>query len=105
MSNDESQENLFDMNKDNQEPSGQDNDTSNLGATDGASDEHIDIINIDDEMKSSYLEYAMSVIVGRALPDARDEVKPSIDAFYIPYSQATPPQNHIKNVPVLLGMF
>lgn len=78
MSNDESQENLFDMNKDNQEPSGQDNDNnaSSLGATDGASDEHIDIINIDDEMKSSYLEYAMSVIVGRALPDARDGLKP-----------------------------
>ena len=33
-------------------------------------------INIDDEMKSSYLEYAMSVIVGRALPDVRDGLKP-----------------------------
>ncbi|MBL6723047.1 MAG: DNA gyrase subunit A [Candidatus Margulisbacteria bacterium] len=40
------------------------------------STESIDIINIDDEMKSSYLEYAMSVIVGRALPDARDGLKP-----------------------------
>ena len=36
----------------------------------------INPINIDDEMKSSYLEYAMSVIVGRALPDARDGLKP-----------------------------
>ena len=35
-----------------------------------------DIINIDDEMKSSFLEYAMSVIVSRALPDARDGLKP-----------------------------
>ena len=35
-----------------------------------------EIINIDDEMKSSYLEYAMSVIVGRALPDVRDGLKP-----------------------------
>ena len=33
-------------------------------------------INIEDEMKQSYLDYAMSVIVGRALPDARDGLKP-----------------------------
>jgi len=33
-------------------------------------------INIEDELKSSYLEYAMSVIVGRALPDVRDGLKP-----------------------------
>ena len=32
--------------------------------------------NISDEMKSSYLSYAMSVIVSRALPDARDGLKP-----------------------------
>src|SRR5690554_1713303 len=33
-------------------------------------------INIEDEMRQSYLDYAMSVIVGRALPDARDGLKP-----------------------------
>jgi len=33
-------------------------------------------INIEDEMKSAYLDYAMSVIVGRALPDVRDGLKP-----------------------------
>ena len=33
-------------------------------------------INISEEMKSSYMDYAMSVIVGRALPDARDGLKP-----------------------------
>ena len=33
-------------------------------------------INIDQEMRSSYLDYAMSVIVARALPDARDGLKP-----------------------------
>ncbi|MCF6355686.1 MAG: DNA gyrase subunit A [Candidatus Polarisedimenticolaceae bacterium] len=33
-------------------------------------------VNLEDEMKSSYLEYAMSVIVGRALPDVRDGLKP-----------------------------
>jgi DNA gyrase subunit A len=33
-------------------------------------------INIEEEMKRSYLDYAMSVIIGRALPDARDGLKP-----------------------------
>jgi len=33
-------------------------------------------ISIKDEMEKSYLDYAMSVIVGRALPDARDGLKP-----------------------------
>src|SRR3954466_11586251 len=32
--------------------------------------------NIEDEMKTSYIDYAMSVIVGRALPDVRDGFKP-----------------------------
>jgi DNA gyrase subunit A len=34
------------------------------------------IINIEEEMKTSYLDYAMSVIVGRALPDVKDGLKP-----------------------------
>src|SRR3954465_12208000 len=34
-------------------------------------------VNIEDEMKRSYMDYAMSVIVGRALPDARDGLKPA----------------------------
>src|SRR5882757_1919469 len=33
-------------------------------------------INIEDEMRRSYLDYAMSVIIGRALPDVRDGLKP-----------------------------
>ncbi len=33
-------------------------------------------VNIEDEMRSSYIDYAMSVIVGRALPDVRDGLKP-----------------------------
>ena len=33
-------------------------------------------VNIDQEMRSAYLDYAMSVIVARALPDARDGLKP-----------------------------
>jgi DNA gyrase subunit A len=37
---------------------------------------HIEPINIEQEMKASFLEYAMSVIVSRALPDAKDGMKP-----------------------------
>ena len=33
-------------------------------------------VNIIDEMRTSYLDYAMSVIIGRALPDVRDGLKP-----------------------------
>jgi DNA gyrase subunit A len=33
-------------------------------------------ISIEKEMKKSYLDYAMSVIIGRALPDIRDGLKP-----------------------------
>lgn len=33
-------------------------------------------VNIEDEMKSSYIDYSMSVIVSRALPDVRDGFKP-----------------------------
>src|SRR5512139_2373153 len=39
-------------------------------------DERLGQIAIEDEMKSSYLDYAMSVIVARALPDVRDGLKP-----------------------------
>jgi DNA gyrase subunit A len=33
-------------------------------------------VNIEDEMRHSYVDYAMSVIIGRALPDVRDGLKP-----------------------------
>ncbi len=36
----------------------------------------VKLVNIEDDMKSSYIDYAMSVIVGRALPDVRDGLKP-----------------------------
>jgi DNA gyrase subunit A len=45
-----------------------------LGGDGGARD--IVPINIEDEMRRSYLDYSMSVIVGRALPDIRDGLKP-----------------------------
>jgi DNA gyrase subunit A len=38
--------------------------------------EHIIDVEIEDQMRSSYLDYAMSVIVSRALPDVRDGLKP-----------------------------
>src|SRR5215510_10441142 len=45
------------------------------GAADGGSP--FEPLNIEDELKESYLNYAMSVIISRALPDARDGLKPS----------------------------
>ena len=37
---------------------------------------HYEKVNLTDEMQTSYLDYAMSVIMGRALPDVRDGLKP-----------------------------
>lgn len=51
-------------------------DTPNLDPTPGTPDHEFQRIDIVDEMKTSYLDYAMSVIVARALPDARDGLKP-----------------------------
>jgi len=34
------------------------------------------LVNIESEMKKSYMDYAMSVIIGRAIPDVRDGLKP-----------------------------
>ncbi|MES2474871.1 MAG: DNA gyrase subunit A [Verrucomicrobiota bacterium] len=41
------------------------------------SDEHIKAINVAEELSNSFLEYSMSVIISRALPDVRDGLKPS----------------------------
>ncbi len=46
------------------------------GTPPGGSNPSLIPINIEDEMRYSYLAYSMSVIVGRALPDARDGLKP-----------------------------
>ncbi len=45
-------------------------------AGDGGNNKNLIPINIEDEMRRSYLDYAMSVIVGRALPEVRDGLKP-----------------------------
>ncbi|MFB6298514.1 MAG: DNA gyrase subunit A [Salinirussus sp.] len=44
--------------------------------TEAAPAAHIEPVRIEDEMEQSYIDYAMSVIAGRALPDARDGLKP-----------------------------
>jgi DNA gyrase subunit A len=44
---------------------------------DSASADPTHPVNIEDEMKRSYMDYAMSVIIGRALPDVRDGLKPA----------------------------
>lgn len=46
-------------------------------STDETSYDNIEHIDLEEEMKTSYLRYAMSVIVSRALPDVRDGLKPS----------------------------
>ena len=38
--------------------------------------EKVILVDLEQEMKTSYLDYSMSVIVGRALPDVRDGLKP-----------------------------
>ena len=46
------------------------------GGIDQISGGNFELRNLEDEMRSAYLDYAMSVIVGRALPDVRDGLKP-----------------------------
>jgi DNA gyrase subunit A len=53
-----------------------DQESSGGGLFPPADNKNLIPINIEDEMKRSYLDYAMSVIVGRALPDVRDGLKP-----------------------------
>jgi DNA gyrase subunit A len=60
-------------------------------------------IDIEDEMKKSYLDYAMSVIVGRALPDVRDGLKPvHRRILYAMYEMGmTPDKPHRKSARVV----
>jgi DNA gyrase subunit A len=59
----------------------------------------VKIISIVDEMKRSYLDYAMSVIVSRALPDARDGLKPVHRRvlYAMHESGYTPDKKHVKS--------
>src|SRR6202047_5113574 len=60
-------------------------------------------VSILDEMKRSYLDYAMSVIVARALPDARDGLKPvHRRILYSMYEQGhTPDKKYVKSARVV----
>ena len=61
-------------------------------------------VNLEDEMKQSYLDYAMSVIVGRALPDARDGLKPvHRRALYAMYEQSNDWNKPYKKSARLVG--
>lgn len=59
-------------------------------------------INIEDEMKSCYIDYAMSVIIGRAIPDVRDGLKPvHRRTLYAMRESATPATSPTRRAPVL----
>ena len=67
--------------------------------------EKIDPISINEEMRTSYLDYAMSVIIGRALPDIRDGLKPvHRRILYAMQVVVMPITKHIKNLLVLWEM-
>ena len=63
-----------------------------------AANEKIDTINVADEMKNSFLDYSMSVIISRALPDARDGLKPSQRRILYAMSELSlyPGRKHFK---------
>ena len=48
----------------------------NLGLEATQDSDRVVRVNIEEQMKTSYIDYSMSVIVGRALPDVRDGFKP-----------------------------
>ena len=65
--------------------------------------ENHETIAIADELKKSYLDYAMSVIVSRALPDVRDGLKPvHRRILYAMIKGDTTGQSHIKSQQELL---
>jgi DNA gyrase subunit A len=62
------------------------------------------MIDIDDEMQQSYLDYAMSVIVARALPDARDGMKPvHRRILYAMHSMGIGPETSFKKSARIVG--
>ncbi len=76
-------------------------DDNNLPGDQGPSD--IRPISIVDEMKRSYLDYAMSVIVARALPDARDGLKPVHRRILFSMNEQghTPDKKYVKSARVV----
>ena len=68
-----------------------------------ANDQRIIPINIEDEMKSAYIDYSMSVIVARALPDVRDGLKPVHRRILYAMDQLglTPNKSHKKSARIV----
>ena len=64
---------------------------------------HIKQINIVDEMKKSYIDYAMSVIISRAIPDVRDGLKPVHRRILYAMSELglTPDKQHRKSARIV----
>lgn len=75
------------------------NGSENGGGRPPITEDGIEPIAIEDELKSSYLDYAMSVIVSRALPDARDGLKPvHRRILYAMYDEGfTPDKKFVKS--------
>src|SRR5512134_203850 len=65
---------------------------------------NIQQVDIDAQMRSSYLDYAMSVIVARALPDARDGLKPvHRRILYAMYDMGLRPETSYKKSARIVG--
>jgi DNA gyrase subunit A len=61
-------------------------------------------VSIQDEMRTSYLDYAMSVIIGRAIPDVRDGLKPvHRRILYSMYEQNLGPRARTRRAPTVVG--
>ncbi len=62
------------------------------------SDQRVELINVADEMSRSFLDYSMSVIISRALPDVRDGLKPSQRRILFAMSELSlyPNKKHMK---------
>lgn len=68
-------------------------------------DKNLVNVNLTKEMKASFIDYAMSVIVARALPDVRDGLKPVHRRILYGMNELGVTQtNPIKNLLVLQGM-
>ncbi len=65
------------LTKDPNDPTEPNEPRSSIAAASFAANEKIAKINVADEIKNSFLDYSMSVIISRALPDVRDGLKPS----------------------------
>src|SRR5919112_261235 len=70
-----------------------------MSTTDIFSGGNIEPRGLEEEMRSSYLDYAMSVIVSRALPDARDGLKPVHRRILYAMHESgyTPDKKHVKS--------